>query len=371
MTPFERRTRRLQERLGDDEAVVLFPSPNLYYLTGTWEEPSERVFHLLVGPAGDPILVAPELAAGAVREDTWLGDVRSYGDDEEPEAIIQGAAAELGIDDGRLAVDPTMWALFTEALRDVLPAATLGLADEHMTALRIRKDDRELAAMRKAATIADDVSETIRALGDEVIGWTETELAAEIESRLTDHGGEALPFPIIAAAGPNAARPHHTNGDRTIEAGDPVVLDFGTTVDHYPSDQTRTVVFDGQPTAAFEEAFEAVRAAQAAAIDVIEPGITTGDIDRAARSVIEDHGYGAEFIHRTGHGVGLSVHEPPYITADGTREVAPGMVFSVEPGVYREGEFGVRIEDLVVVTEDGAERLNDSPRHWRATPTEM
>jgi Xaa-Pro aminopeptidase len=150
-----------------------------------------------------------------------------------------------------------------------------------------------------------------------------------------------------------------------VRAGEPVVLDFGTRVDGYPSDQTRTLVFDGEPPAAYRRVHEAVREAQAAAVAAVEPGVTAGSIDRAAREVIESAGYGDAFVHRTGHGVGLDVHEEPYIVADSDRTLEPGMVFSVEPGVYLDGEFGCRIEDLVVVTDDGCERLNDTDRGWR------
>jgi len=172
-------------------------------------------------------------------------------------------------------------------------------------------------------------------------------------------------FETIVGSGPNGAKPHHGCGDREIRAGEPVVLDFGTRVDGYPSDQTRTLVFDGEPPAEYERVHETVRAAQAAAVEAVEPGVAAEAIDRAARDVIEDAGYGDAFFHRTGHGVGLDVHEEPYIVAGNDRELEPGMVFSVEPGIYLDGRFGCRIEDLVVVTEDGCERLNDTDRGWR------
>jgi Xaa-Pro aminopeptidase len=235
--------------------------------------------------------------------------------------------------------------------------------------MRVRKGETERAALRAAADVADEVMAAVRGLGRDAVGRSERELAREVERRLADAGGEALAFEVIVAAGPNGARPHHRHGDRTVRAGDPVVFDFGTTVDHYPSDTTRTVVFgadERSPPDGFADAHRAVRDAQAAAVDAVEPGATAGAVDAAARDLLSDRGYGEAFVHRTGHGVGLDVHEEPYVVAGSDRELEPGMAFSVEPGVYLEGEFGVRIEDLVLVTEDGCERLNDVPRGWRA-----
>lgn len=365
MTPFERRTRAVQERLQETEGAVFFPSPNLYYLTGFWEEPSERPLFAILGQDGDPHLIVPKLAADQIDRATWIGNIHSYTDTTDPLPLVRRVISELGLLSGTIYLDPTMWARFTQDLRSTLPQVSFLLGGDLMESVRITKDAEELAAMREAASIADRVSSTLREMPDTVVGMTENELAREIETRMADRGGTELAFPVIVGSGPNGAHPHHTHGTREIEAGDPVVLDFGTRVDHYPSDQTRTIVFGGDPPSEFPDVFDAVRTAQDAAVDSIEPGIPAGAVDEAARAVIEGRGYGEEFIHRTGHGVGLSVHEEPYIVADSDRILEPGMVFSVEPGIYLEGEFGVRIEDLVVVREEGAERLNDSPRDWR------
>jgi len=367
MSVFQARTRDCQQRLRDAGAAgaVLFPSPNLTYLAGFEESPSERHLLLFVPGEGEPAFVAPALYAEQLREETWVADVRTYADDEDPTDLVEAVAADLGVDDGELLVDPTMWARFTQSLRETLPDATWGLADEVLAPLRVRKDDAELGALRRAGEAADAAMDDVRALGADAVGMTERELADHVADRLAAHGGTGVSFEVITGSGPNGAKPHHTHGDREIERGDPVVCDFGTRVDGYPSDQTRTVVFAGDPPADFEDVHEVVRAAQQAAVDAVEPGATAGDVDAAARTVIEDAGYGDEFVHRTGHGVGLEVHEEPYVVADSDRELEPGMVFSVEPGVYLSGEFGVRVEDLVAVTPDGCERLNDSDRGWR------
>ncbi|ELZ26627.1 xaa-pro aminopeptidase [Halogeometricum pallidum JCM 14848] len=366
-TPFERRTRDAQAALAEAgaDALVCFPSPNLFYLSGFSEDPGERHLFLFVPADGDPAFLVPDLYETQVRAATWTDNVRTWSDGEDPVAATEAAVSALGLPESpRVLVDDTMWARFTQDLREVLPDATFGLASEVLAPLRLRKDEAELDALRRAGAAADAAMDRVRELGADAVGMTESELAAEIETYLADAGGEGVAFETVVGAGDHGAMPHYRHGDREIRPGDPVVLDFGTRVDGYPSDQTRTVVFDGDPSERFREVHEVVREAQAAAVDAVEPGATAESVDRAAREVIEEAGYGERFVHRTGHGVGLEVHEEPYIVAGNDERLEPGTVFSVEPGVYLSGEFGVRIEDLVVVTEDGYERLNDSGRGW-------
>ncbi|MDZ5810307.1 aminopeptidase P family protein [Halorubrum sp. AD140] len=376
------RRERAAARLRDADAagLVCFPSRNFQYLTGFDEEPSERHFLLVVPAASDganderddaaadrnaPALLVPELYETQVREGTTVADVRTWADGDDPVAAVRELLADRGLREGRLLVDDTMWATFTQDLRAAASDATWGLASEALADLRARKDETELAALREAAAAADATVRDLRELGADAVGTTERELADWIADRLAAHGGTGVSFETIVGAGPNGAKPHHGHGDREIRAGEPVVLDFGTRVDGYPSDQTRTLVFDGDPSTEYERVHETVREAQAAAIDAVEPGVTAAAVDRAAREVIEAAGYGDAFVHRTGHGVGLDVHEEPYVVAGNDRALEPGMVFSVEPGVYLDGRFGCRIEDLVVVTERGCERLNETARGWR------
>lgn len=358
----ERAAARL--RTVDADASILFPSRNRRYLTGHAEEPSERHSFLVVPADGDPVLLVPALAGPQLRASTSVDDVRTWADGDDPLAAIRALLDGLRLCSGRLLVDDTMWARFTQDLRTAAPDATWGLASEALADLRIRKDDRELSALRAAAGVADTVVGELRDRGADVVGSTEAELAAWIEGRLAAHGGEGVPFDPIVAAGPNGAKPHHQPGDRAIRAGEPVVIDFGTTIDGYPSDQTRTLAFGDEPSAAYRAVHAVVREAQAAAVDAIAPGVPAATVDRAAREVIEAAGHGDQFVHRTGHGVGLDVHEAPYIVADNDRELAPGMTFSVEPGVYVDGAYGCRIEDIVVVTADGHKRLNTTDRGW-------
>lgn len=363
---FERRARACQRSIADvdADAVVLFPSSNLYYLSGFTDEPMER--HLLLFVTEDAVTyVVPDLYAEEVRAESWVGDVRSWADGADPLEHVADVREECGLAAGHLLVDDSMWATFSQDLRATFPDATWGLASELLGPLRMRKDEMEIAALREAGARSDAVCERVRELGTDAVGMTERELAQLIETALLDEGCSRPSFDVIVGSGPNGSKPHHRHGDRAIERGDPVVLDFGGVYDRYPGDQTRTIVFDGEPPDGFEARFDAVREANRAGVEAVAPGVEAQEVDRAAREVVENAGFGDEFVHRTGHGVGLDVHEPPYVVDGNDRHLEPGMVFSVEPGVYPEGEYGVRIEDLVAVTENGCERLNDSPRTWK------
>ncbi|WP_152040476.1 M24 family metallopeptidase [Salinigranum salinum] len=371
-TPHERRTRACQERLrdGDAAAVVLSPGANLQYLTGIAESPSERHFLCVVPREGGPVFLVPELSGTQVREQTWVAHVRTWADDDDPTAALRETVADCGLGSGRVFLDDTMPARFCLDVQRAFGGERgrqrpFGLASEVLGPLRARKDDAELVALRRAGEIADEVALSLRRDAADLVGRSEASLAREIEHRLAAAGGDGVSFEPIVAAGPNGAKPHHGHGERTIEPGDPVVVDFGTWVDGYASDTTRTIVFAGDPSEEFERVHAVVAAAQAAGVDAVEPGVEARAVDRAVREVVEEAGYGDAFVHRTGHGVGLEIHEEPYIATDSETVLEPGMVFSVEPGVYLDGAFGVRIEDLVVVTDDGCERLNDSPREWR------
>lgn len=364
---YQDRVAACRDRLEDEaaDAVVLFPSVNMQYLSGFSDKPMERHLFLFVPEHGSAVFVVPELYATEIRDESWVEDIRTYDDGDDPLAIVRNVAADLGIRAGILLVDDRMWARFTQDLRSALPDATFSLASDVLGPVRVRKSDAELSALRRAGEVADAAMQDIRALGSDAVGMTENELAAYVEERLTVHGSSSTSFEPIVGSGPNGAKPHHRHGEREILAGDPVVFDFGARVDGYPSDQTRTVVFAEAPPTGFGDVHATVRNAQQAAIEVIEPGIRAETVDSAARDEISDAGYGDEFIHRTGHGVGLEVHEEPYIVSGNDRLLEEGMVFSVEPGIYLDGEFGVRIEDLVVVTEEGCERLNNTERGWQ------
>jgi D-alanyl-D-alanine dipeptidase len=227
--------------------------------------------------------------------------------------------------------------------------------------LRAIKDADELERLTAAGAAADASFEDIAQV--RFAGRRESEIGADLAGFLRKHGHSQVDFTVVGS-GPNGANPHHELGERVIEEGDMVVLDFGGIKDGYGSDTTRTVHV-GEPTDEEREVHEIVRRAQQAGFEAVRPGVACQEIDRAARKVIADAGYGDYFIHRVGHGIGLTTHEPPYMVEGETHLIEPGMCFSIEPGIYLPGRFGVRIEDIVCATEDGGRRLNNTAREMR------
>jgi len=368
MIRFEDHLRALEGRLADTGAdgAILATGPNCYYVSGF---AGERDRHLLgfVGPAGERTFVSGEAYAGQVRDELQVGDatVRPV-PDNTASSVVAGLADVLADPSGTYFVDDRMSTGESLRLRTALPDATFDLLSELVAPMRVRKDAPEIDRLREAARQTDAVSVAVRELGADAVGMTERELAVEIRTRLAERGAVGESFPTVVAAGPNGARPTgYRHGDREIASGEPVVLDFGGFFEGYASDQTRTVVFDGDPPAGFVEAHETVSEALEAGVAAAEPGATGGDVDAAARAVVEAAGYGDQFTTGTGHGVGLRGHEPPSISPGSTDELEPGVVFSVEPGIYVEGEWGVRLETVVALTEDGPEQLNQSPHTWR------
>lgn len=358
--PFPERVAALQSDL-DDETLLCYPGPNARYVAGVTGEPLDRHFIVAVEPTGEPLAVTPPKSRDLFADRSWIDRTVAVSRDD-PAALARRVADEVTTNG--LLVDERAPFAISDPLRAATDA-TLSPATDLLGAHRLRKDDAEVAALRRSAALADGVSREVRALGADLVGRTEREVAAEIRSRLHARGATRVSFDVVVASGPNAARPYLRHGERTIAAGDPVILDFGGFLDGYASDQTRTTVPAGEPPAGFAAAHEAVVDAFEAGVDAVEPGVTAGAIDRTVESALVDRGYGDAVVHATGHGVGLEAHEAPTVAAGNDTVLEPGMVFSVEPGVYLDGEFGVRVEDLVVVTGDGCERLNDSPKTWR------
>jgi Xaa-Pro aminopeptidase len=337
-------------------AVVVAPSPDLVYLCGYDPMALERLTLLVIRPDADPVLLVPALERPLALASAVGGamEIRGWDDGDDPYL----AATELLPVEGRIAAGDRMWSSHLLGLQSTLPSVAFVTASAVISRLRAVKDADELAVLARAGRAADESFRQICGMRFE--GRSEEEVAADLADRLVRNGHARAEFTIVGS-GPNAASPHHEPGGRTIRARDVVVMDFGGALGGYFSDTTRTAVV-GESPAGFVEVYDAVREAQEAAIAAIEPDVSAQDVDRAARAVIAAAGYGERFIHRTGHGIGLEVHEPPYIVEGNELVLAPGMTFSVEPGVYLEGRFGVRIEDIVVVTEVGADRLNRSTR---------
>jgi Xaa-Pro aminopeptidase len=340
------------------DAVVVAPSPDLVYLTGYDPIPLERPSLLVIRPDHDPVLLVPELerrlAADALRDSIEL---IGWTDAHDPYAV----AARLLPAHGTVALGDRIWGVHVLALQAGLPEARFTSAAPILGTLRARKDDDELAALRRAARAADETFRQICTRS--FLGRREEEVATDLADLLVRNGHSRAEFTIVGS-GPNSASPHHVPSGRTILPRDVVVLDFGGELGGYFSDTTRTVVV-GEPPKEFEHVYAIVREAQETACSMAAPGVAAGAVDGAARAVIDGAGFGERFFHRTGHGIGLEVHEPPYIVGGNDTVLAPGMTFSVEPGIYLESRFGVRIEDIVVITDDGMERLNRSTRDYQ------
>jgi Xaa-Pro aminopeptidase len=337
--------------------VLVTPGPDLLYFTGY--QPiaiTERITMLALHGSRAPSLIVPilerpdaEAAPGAAAL-----SVTDWKDGSDPYA----AAAKLLDPNGRYAISDSAWAMHVLGLQEALPESAYVSMTSKLPMLRAIKGEDELERLAAAGAAADACFEQIAQCP--FAGRRESEIAADLAACLRGHGHSEVDFTVVGS-GPNGANPHHEMSERRIEEGDMVVLDFGGIKDGYGSDTTRTVHV-GEPTEEEREVHEVVRRAQQAGFEAVRPGIECQEIDRAARRVITEAGYGEYFIHRTGHGIGLTTHEPPYMVEGETSALDPGMCFSIEPGVYLPGRFGVRIEDIVTVTAEGGRRFNNTTR---------
>jgi Xaa-Pro aminopeptidase len=344
-------------------ALLLTPGPDLRYVIGYDAPQLERLTCLAVPAGGDPFLVVPRLELPAAQASPAGGfglEIIPWDELDDPYQLVAarlGPAESVGLSD-------RMWALMVLRFREVLPGAGQALASAALRGLRSRKTPAEVAALREAGAAIDRVHAA--APGWLRAGRTELEVAADIAQAITAEGHARADFAIVGS-GPNAASPHHEPSGRVLQPGDAVVVDIGGTMPSgYCSDCTRTYAV-GQPPADFTGYYQVLRDAQDAACAAVRPGVRAEQVDAAAREPITAAGYGAQFMHRTGHGIGLETHEDPYIVAGNDERLEPGMAFSVEPGIY-PGPHGARIEDIVVCTEQGYERLNNAPRELVVVP---
>lgn len=345
----------------DIRALLITPSIDYAYLLGYQPPALERLTCLVLPAQGVPALVVPRLEEplarhrlGALAEELEL---IAWDETQDPFAIVRDLVSAA---DGqmRVGVQDQMWASFVLRLRAALDPMDLVEAGRCLASLRRIKSGDEVARLRSAAEAADRAMLGI--ISERLSGRTEMEVSARIRQLLIEAGHDIADFAIVGS-GPNAASPHHDPGERMIRQGDAIVLDIGGTKDGYSSDTTRTA-FVGKPPAAFNELYEVLQRAQAAACAAVAPGATAEAVDAAARDVIAEAGFGEQFIHRTGHGIGMEAHEEPYIVAGNDQPLEPGHAFSIEPGIYVSGEWGARIEDIVVCTANGGERLNQTSR---------
>ncbi|HJR81431.1 MAG TPA: Xaa-Pro peptidase family protein [Anaerolineales bacterium] len=347
------------------DAVILNPGPTLTYLSGLHFHLMERPVVLLFAKDQDPAIVLPELELQKVASLPYQLQVFPYSENpSEWDNAFRRATQALSLDGKRIGVDPRQLRLLEfRHVKAGAPEADYPDASDVLAGLRLRKDQAEIEAMRRAVKIAQDALEATIPLIK--IGMAEKELSAELVVQLLKHGSEPeMPFAPIVSSGPNSANPHASPTERKLQTGDLLVVDWGATFDGYISDLTRTFAV-GEVDEEYRKIHKIVQEANAAGRAAAQPGVPCANVDKAARNVIEKSGYGNYFTHRTGHGIGMEGHEEPYMRGDNMQLLEPGMAFTVEPGIYLPDRNGVRIEDNVVITEDGADVLSDMPREIR------
>jgi Xaa-Pro aminopeptidase len=340
--------------------LLVAPGPDLLYFAGYMPVAiTERITLLVIPADGDPQMIVPILERPDAEDSPGAGVVamHDWTDGSDP----YEATAKLLDPGGRYGISDSAWAMHLLGLQALLPQSSYVSMTAALPMLRAVKNEDEVERLAAAGEAAD--ASFLELLNVQFAGRRESEIAADLSGLLRKHGHSQVDFTVIGS-GPNGANPHHEMSERVIEEGDMVVLDFGGLKDGYGSDTTRTVHV-GEPTDEERKVFEIVRAAQQAGFEAVRPGVACQEIDRAARKVISDAGYGEYFIHRVGHGIGLTTHEPPYMVEGEEHLIEPGMCFSIEPGIYLPDRFGVRIEDIVVATEDGGRRLNNTTREMQ------
>jgi Xaa-Pro aminopeptidase len=347
------------------DALLVGVGPDLRYLAGYAAMPLERLTILVAPAEGPATLLVPRLEAAPARLcPAVAGSHVTLATWEETEDAVGRVRDLLPGVTARIGVSDRLWALHLLRLQAALPAVVFEPASLVLRDLRVVKDADEIALLRLAAEAADRVVHEVA--HGRLVGRTEADVAREVRDRLVDEGHDSAEFAIVAS-GPNSASPHHEASERVLRGGEPIVLDIGGSLGGYGSDITRTIWVTGGdaahgPDDEFLRLYSVLRAAQAEATHAARTGVACERIDLVARELISAAGHGPHFIHRTGHGIGLESHEDPYIVAGNGETLEPGMAFSVEPGIYLEGRYGARIEDIVVCGEDGPIVLNEAPR---------
>jgi Xaa-Pro aminopeptidase len=347
--------------------LVITPGYDLRYLVGSRADTFERLTALVIPAVGEPTVVVPRMELATLKESAIVElalPVLDWVDGDDPYALVASVLLGDGALPVQTAVTDSMPALHLLPLAEKLGALPV-LATEVLRTLRMIKDAAEIDALRKAGSAIDRVHARVPEFL--VPGRTEADVAADINDAIIAEGHTEAAF-IIVGSGPHGADPHHSHSDRELQAGDIVVIDIGGPYEPgYNSDSTRTYSL-GEPNAEVAQQYSVLQRAQQAAVDVVRPGVTAEQVDAAARDVLAEAGLAEYFVHRTGHGIGLSVHEEPYIVAGNDLPLTTGMAFSVEPGIYFPGHWGARIEDIVIVTEDGAESVNQRPHDLTVVP---
>ncbi|KOS67645.1 metallopeptidase [Lysinibacillus contaminans] len=341
-----------------DAAFVTTPD-NVFYISGFKSDPHERLLGVMIFKEAEPFLICPQMEIPDAKAAGWSYEVIGHQDTEDSMVVLADAIKARGVDPAIFAIEKAHLIVERlESLQQLFPQASYVRLDEKINAMRVIKDETELNKLRKAAELADYAIE----VGCKEIaeGKTEIEILTAIENAIQEKGCK-MSFETMVLSGPKTASPHGIPGTRKIQKGDMVLFDLGVIYDGYCSDITRTVAF-GEPSEAQKDIYNAVLAANTNAIAAVKPGVRAMDLDKIARDVITDAGYGEYFTHRLGHGLGISVHEFPSVTGTNNMTMEAGMVFTIEPGIYKSDVTGVRIEDDVVVTKDGVEVLTKFPK---------
>jgi Xaa-Pro aminopeptidase len=336
----------------DVDVLLLSVGHDLPYLIGYEAMPLERLTMLVLPREGTPTLVLPRLEAPRVHHIPGLFEVHPWNETDDAISIVATLASSANV----AAIGDQTWGRFVVELLPAMPDTQFRRAVEVVGPLRARKDAAEIDGLRAAGAAVDRIAAALQAGEIPLVGRTEAQVSADLSARILTEGHDVVNFAIVAA-GENAASPHHHAGDRVIRAGELVLCDFGGTMNGYCSDITRCVYL-GTPPAEVLEAYEVLHTAQQAAVAAATVGTPCEEVDATARRIITDAGFGEYFVHRTGHGIGLEAHEEPYIVAGNRLPLAPGHAFSIEPGIYIEGRFGMRLEDIVVATAEGPDPMN-------------
>lgn len=352
------RMQALQNKMSEQEIDLLAIGPGMHlkWLLGLTPHADERVLLACVTQKETAFLM-PALEAESARQHTDL-PFYTWSDSEGPDAAFEKLLNELDVKNAKsIVLDEAMRADFAGLVQDALPNATRQFCQSTIGALRLQKSDDEFEKLKSNALIADAAMQA--GWASMKVGMTEKEVANQIRKKFAELGAKPL-FTIIGA-GKNGAFPHHQTGETKLQIGDAVVMDIGASSERYPSDITRMAIIGEEPSG-YSEIHAIVEEAVQAALKAAKPGVKAHEVDDAARGVIEAAGYGEYFVHRTGHGMGIEGHEPPYITSSSQTVLEEGMVFSIEPGIYLPGRFGIRLEDIVILRADGAEILSSMPR---------
>jgi Xaa-Pro dipeptidase len=352
---------RAEMRKGGIDLFLVSPSSNLFYLSGYGVNGDERLLLLVLPAEGEPFVLANLLYKDQV-EVLPVKEFAFWKDGEDPFALLKREIEKRNFPAGKIALEPQLPAFFSLPITERFPKTVFTLGSPLTDPLRLYKDSGELELIRRACTLSDQALAALIERGGYWLGKTETEFCEELTAALRRLG--VMAYGAIVAVGANGAVPHHVTGDTVIEKGKGLLIDFGGRLKGYHTDCTRTFHF-GSPGAEFEKIYNIVLEAHMAAEAKARPGNLLGDVDDAARQVIEKAGYGPYFTHRTGHGLGIDGHEGVSAAKGETTPIAPGMVFSIEPGIYLPGRLGVRIENLVAIGQDGPEVLHAFPRELR------